>query len=134
MAYRRNSDLVTRARQLRREMTPQEKHLWYDYLRHYPVKIYRQRVIGQFIADFYCHAARLVIEIDGAQHYTPDGLARDAERTTLLTQMGLKVLRFKNSDVEEHFLSVCKHSPREIQNRSPHPESPQSETQPPRPF
>ena len=70
---RKKYDLLENARALRREMTPQEKHLWYDYLRFYPVKIYKQRIIDNFVVDFYCAKARLIIELDGSQHYTPDG-------------------------------------------------------------
>ncbi len=70
---RKNYDLLENARALRREMTPQEKHLWYDYLRFYLVKIYKQRIIDNFVVDFYCAKARLIIELDGSQHYTPDG-------------------------------------------------------------
>ena len=69
-------------------MTRQEKHLWYDFLRYYPVKIYKQRIIDDFIADFYCHAARLVIELDGLQHYTNQGMAHDEERTKIFKSMG----------------------------------------------
>ena len=117
MAYRKDPCRTPQARQLRQTMTPQEEKLWYGYLRNYPVKIYRQRVIGQFIVDFYCYSARLAIEIDGAQHYTPEGLAYDAERTSILITMGLKVLRFKNEDVDEHFHNVCKRIDTEIKTR-----------------
>ena len=80
----RNHKLLDNARKLRREMTPQEKHLWYDYLRYYPVKIYKQRIIDSFIVDFYCAKARLVIELDGSQHYTPDGKHYDGLRTDVI--------------------------------------------------
>ncbi len=88
-------------------MTRQEKHLWYDYLRKYPVKIYKQRIIDSFIADFYCYKARLVIELDGSQHYTPEGRTYDAVRSHVLEQHGLLVLRFYNRDVDENFEGVC---------------------------
>lgn len=65
-------------------MTRQERHLWYDFLQDYPVKIYKQKVIDNFIVDFYCHSAKLVIELDGSQHYTEEGLANDEERTKIL--------------------------------------------------
>ena len=74
MHVKRNFRLLEQARELRRNMTPQERKLWYQYLRTYPVKIYKQQIIDSFIADFYYALARLVIEIDGAQHYTPQGL------------------------------------------------------------
>ena len=117
MAYTKERKRTPQAQQLRRDMTPQEKKLWYEYLRDYPVKIYRQRVIGQFIVDFYCYAAKLVIELDGAQHYTSNGMVADAERTALLTQMGLKVIRFENIEVDEKFHSVCSTIHSEIQSR-----------------
>ena len=88
-------------------MTKQEKHLWYDFLRSYPIKIYRQRIIDGFIADFYCHKAKLVIEIDGSQHYTPDGKEYDKFRSEVLNQQGLCVIRFTNMDVDKNFDGVC---------------------------
>ena len=101
-----NSQLET-ARHLRREMTPHERKLWYLFLRKYPVKIYKQRIVGKFIVDFYCASAKLVIELDGAQHYEPQGMAYDAERSAFLMALGLEVLRFSNRDVDRNFHSVC---------------------------
>ena len=95
------------ARRLRREMTPQERKLWYLFLRKYPVKIYKQRIIGKFIVDFYCASAKLVIELDGSQHYEAQGIAYDAERSVYLEALGLKVLRFSNRDVDRNFRGVC---------------------------
>ena len=106
-----------RAFDLRHEMTPQEKRLWYAYLRTYPVKVYRQRVIEHFIVDFYCPLARLVIELDGSQHYTEQGKAYDEERSAILHGYGLKVLRFSNRDVNNHFDAVCETIDREVQIR-----------------
>ena len=103
----KNKNLVNVARMLRREMTPQEKHLWYDFLGKYPVKIYRQRIIDNFVADFYCHKARLVIEIDGAQHYTPKGRSHDEARTEAIEKYGISVIRFTNGDVDTRFEAVC---------------------------
>jgi len=88
-------------------MTRQEKHLWYDFLKGYPIKIYKQRIIDNFIADFYCHKAKLIIEIDGSQHYTPEGKEYDNFRTEILNQHGLFVLRFTNGDIDNHFEGVC---------------------------
>ena len=104
---KKNNNLLHIAKMLRRNMTRQEKHLWYDFLQHYPVKIYKQRIIDNFIADFYCHQARLVIELDGSQHYTQQGSAYDAARSEILERYGLYVLRFSNKDVEEQFEGVC---------------------------
>ncbi len=104
---KKNNDLLENAKELRRNMTRQEKHLWYDYLRNYPIKIYKQRIVDSYIADFYCYQARLVIEIDGSQHYTPEGRAYDAVRSSVLERYGLHVLRFYNRDVDENFEGVC---------------------------
>lgn len=103
----KNNKLLNMAKILRRNMTKQEKHLWYDFLQKYPVKMYKQRIIGDYIADFYCHQARLVIELDGSQHYTDEGRAHDDERTTFLEKNGLKVLRFSNLDIDNRFDGVC---------------------------
>ena len=105
--YEYNGDLVPCARGLRKEMTPQERRLWYDFLRRYPVKIYRQRVISGFIADFYCASAKLIIELDGGQHFTDGGLAYDAARTEVLEQLGIRVIRFTNHQIEKEFAAVC---------------------------
>ena len=104
---KKNNNLLNIARMLRRNMTRQEKHLWYDFLRYYPVKVYKQRIIDNFIADFYCHSARLVIEIDGSQHYTEKGKIHDEARTAVLEKYGLHVVRFSNKDIDEKFDGVC---------------------------
>ena len=104
---KKNNKLLNAAKDLRRNMTPQENHLWYDFLQHYPIKIYKQRIIDNFIVDFYCHGARLVIELDGSQHYTREGKAHDKSRTEVLEKYGIDVLRFSNKDVDEKFESVC---------------------------
>lgn len=99
--------LKSRADELRKNMTQQEWNLWYFYLRNHRLKWYRQRIIDRFIVDFYCHAAKLVIEIDGKQHYTEQGIAYDAERTQVLQEYGLKVLRYTNQQLEYNFQEVC---------------------------
>jgi len=101
-----NSKLET-ARKLRREMTPHERKLWYLFLRKYPVKFFKQRVIGKFIVDFYCASAKLVIEIDGSQHYEESGQRYDSERTEFLERQGLKVLRYSNREIDREFTAVC---------------------------
>ena len=113
----KKKELIERAKELRRNMTKQEKHLWYDFLQRYPVKIYKQRVIDTFIADFYCHKARLVIELDGSQHYTLENKSYDTSRTAILEKYGLKVLRFDNRDVDDEFDGVCRVIDREIKAR-----------------
>ena len=94
MTIPKDNSQLENARRLRREMTPHERKLWYLFLRKYPVKIYKQRIIGRFIVDFYCASAKLVIELDGSQHYEPQGMAYDSARSAFLTALGLEVLRF----------------------------------------
>ena len=112
-------ELISRAKKLRREATPQENHLWYGFLRTYPVRFQRQKVIGSYIADFYCHAAKLVIEIDGSQHYEAGGQAYDEERTAALEHSGLEVLRFSNRDVNTSFRAVCQRIDDTVKRRLP---------------
>ena len=116
-SVKKNNNLLKIARILRRNMTRQEKHLWYDFLRHYPHKIYKQRIIDNFIADFYCHQARLVIELDGSQHYTVRGKSLDEMRTRIIEQYGIFVLRFSNRDIDDNFEGVCSTIDRTIQER-----------------
>ena len=99
--------LIPRAKELRKNATKQEDHLWYDFLRTYSVRFQRQKAIDGFIADFYCASAKLVIELDGSQHYTGQGLAYDAERDAILSKYGLQILRFSNEEVNTQFDAVC---------------------------
>ena len=94
------------ARRLRREMTPHERKLWYLFLQKYPVKFYKQRIIDKYIVDFYCASAKLVIELDGTQHYEDQGVAKDAERTKVLESFGLKVIRYSNREIDREFPAV----------------------------
>ena len=102
-----NPALTENARRLRKNMTLEERILWYHYLRTYPVKFYRQRVIGHYIADFYCAKAKLVIELDGSQHYETQGALHDRIRTEFLADFGLTVLRIPNTDVKRNLSGVC---------------------------
>lgn len=95
------------ARILRKSMTPQEKKLWYEFLRKQSPRFLRQKPLGKFVADFYCSACKLVIEVDGSQHYEKDQMLSDAERTAYLSSMGITVLRFSNFSVDHEFQSVC---------------------------
>ena len=88
-------------------MTPWERKLWYCFLSKYPVRFQRQKPIGNFIADFYCHKAKLIIEIDGSQHRTTQGMKADEFRTEFLEDLGLKVIRFSNQQIFKHFPMVC---------------------------
>ena len=121
MTISKDNSQLENARRLRREMMPHERKLWYLFLRKYPVKIYKQRIIGRFIVDFYCASAKLVIEVDGSQHYEPQGMAYDAERSAFLSALGLKILRFSNRDVDINFRGVCEQIDLTIQNRLQHP-------------
>ena len=107
MAMPKNENLTSRARQLRKDMTKEERRLWQYCLRECSVKFYRQRVIGNYIVDFYSASAKLVIELDGSQHYEPEKQKQDAVRTAYLNSCGLEVLRFSNLDVIQRFESVC---------------------------
>ena len=105
--YIHNKKLVPLARILRKNMTKEERRLWYESLRLSSVRFYRQKVFGQYILDFYCPKARLVVEVDGGQHTEPEAKAYDAERTAFLESYGLQVLRFSNYEVNCHFAEVC---------------------------
>ena len=117
MTMPKDNNQLENARRLRRDMTPHERKLWYLFLRKYPVKIYKQRIIGRFIVDFYCASARLVVELDGTQHYEPQGIAYDSERTAFLVAQGLEVLRFSNRDIDRDFYRVCTQIDVTIQKR-----------------
>ena len=107
MQNKHNRELGPVAKMLRNNMTKEEKHLWYDYLRTYPVRFSRQKVLGKYIADFYSAEAKMIIELDGSQHYTTEGKAEDKERTDFLEKYGLKIIRISNMDVNRNFEGVC---------------------------
>jgi very-short-patch-repair endonuclease len=107
MQAKHNKQLVPLAKQLRREVTKEERHLWYDFLRTYPVRFSRQKVLGKYIADFYSASAKLVIELDGSQHYQDQNPQKDAERTAFLESYGLSVIRIPNNEVNRNFRGVC---------------------------
>ena len=103
----RNGKLRENAKNLRKHMTKEEAHLWYQFLCRYPQRFRRQYVIGNYIVDFYCHQAKLVVELDGSQHCDPGTVIYDRNRTQYLCSQGLKVMRFSNLDVKQQFRSVC---------------------------
>ena len=109
MQYKHNKQLVAYAKQLRREMTKEERHLWYDFLRSHPARFSRQKVLGRYIADFYSAKARLVIELDGSQHFDEIALKKDAERTAFLEGYGLRIIRIPNNEINSNFPSVCEY-------------------------
>ena len=103
----RNSKLSEKAKALRKTMTKEEAHLWYQFLCRYPQRFRRQYIIGNYIVDFYCHQAKLVVELDGSQHCDPGTVEYDQKRTDYLRSQGLEVLRFSNLDVMRQFRGVC---------------------------
>ena len=107
MQSKHNKQLVPFAKQLRKEMTKEERHLWYDFLRTHPVRFSRQKVLGKYIADFYSAEAQLVIELDGSQHYEDGNWEKDAERTAFLEGYGLTIIRIPNNEVSRNFRGVC---------------------------
>ena len=104
-----NKENILRAKTLRKNMTPWERKLWYDFLRYYPVRFQRQKAIGNYIADFYCAKARLVIELDGGGHYTAELARKDEMRTKDLESMNLTVVRICNLDIDRNFSGVCEY-------------------------
>ena len=107
MDRKRNKNIVPFAKELRKNMTKEERHLWYDFLKNYPVRFLRQKVIDNYIVDFYCHSARLIIELDGTQHYEEKGLLKDKIRTEIIEQRNLTVIRIPNNEVNRNFEGVC---------------------------
>ena len=105
------------ARNLRKNMTPWERKLWYCFLKDYPVRFQRQKCIDSYIVDFYCFQAKLVIELDGGGHYNPESKKKDELRTIILENYGLKVLRFCNLDIDRNFYGVCTVIDKEVKGR-----------------
>ena len=112
-----NNSNVKNAKQLRKNMTPWERKLWFCFLKDYPVRFQRQKCIDHYIADFYCFRAKLVIELDGGGHYNPESIFKDAQRTKTLEQYGMKVIRFCNTDIDKNFYEVCTVIDREVKQR-----------------
>ena len=112
-----HEEMIRRARELRRNMTKEERHLWYDYLRGYPVRFMRQRPIDCYILDFYCADALLAVELDGSQHFEEAGENYDAMRTEVLNALGIAVLRIPNNEVTRNFAGVCEMIDHEVQIR-----------------
>lgn len=108
-SYHHNSKLTSNAKLLRRNMTDEERKLWYTFLRDFPVRFLRQKVIDDYIVDFYCAKAKLVIELDGSQHYEEDAERKDRVRDQYLGAMGLKVLRFSNYELNKNFQAICEY-------------------------
>ena len=107
MNQNNNPELTHIAQKLRKNMTKEERHLWYDFLKGLPITIQRQKVVGQYIVDFYCASANLIIEIDGSQHYEPEINESDIIRDNYLNSLGLVVKRYANNEVNTDFENVC---------------------------
>ena len=107
MQSKHNKQLVPLARALRKNMTKEERRLRYDFLRDYPVRFSRQKVLGRYIADFYSAEAKLIIELDGSQHYEDENIRKDARRTEFLEAYGLRIIRVANNEITENFDGVC---------------------------
>ena len=108
MIYRYNKNNVQNARELRKNMTPEEKKLWYQFLKRLPCTVNRQKNIGNFIVDFFISSHRIVIELDGSQHGIEDNALLDKERDNELRSLGITVLRYKNTEIKRNFTDVCK--------------------------
>ena len=104
-----NKSNIPLAKNLRKNMTPWERKLWYEFLSNYPIRFQRQKAIGNYIVDFYCARARLVIELDGGAHYTSEQTEKDKIRTKELENMNLTVLRVCNLDIDRNFYGVCEY-------------------------
>ena len=102
-----NEKLIPNAKTLRKNMTKEERHLWYDCLKQLPVTVHRQKVLGKYIVDFYIASLNLVIELDGSQHYEDAGKKKDEERDRFLGSLGCSVVRYSNADVNLRFREVC---------------------------
>ena len=105
----RNSDLKPLSQELRKNQTKEESLLWNRFLRGYPLRFRRQYIIGNYIADFYCHQARIIIELDGSQHYDEVGVTKDKIRTERIEKRNLTVIRIPNNEINENFYGVCEY-------------------------
>ena len=118
MEIKYNKNLVSNAKTLRKNMTKEERHLWYDFLQTYSIKFNRQKVLGRYIADFYSAKAKIIIELDGSQHYDKINIEKDTERTKYLEQFGLTVVRIPNNYVNQHFREVCEYIDNIVKERT----------------
>lgn len=116
MSLEYNKENIELAKKLRKNATPQEKRLWYDFLSKYEIRFQRQKAIDNFIADFYCHKAKLIIEVDGSQHFTDKGMKNDEIRTDILEGYGLKVIRITNRQISTNFSGVCEYIDTVVKN------------------
>ena len=118
-----NEKLINNSKELRKNMTPEEKHLWYDFLKKLDVTVHRQKVIFDYIVDFYIPSFKIVIELDGSQHYEKENRKNDVERDSRLKSEGIIVLRYTNLQIKNEFENVCKDI---LRNITPHPSASQT--------
>lgn len=111
-----NKRLQATARSLRKNMTKEERHLWYDYLKLLPITVHRQKPIGPYVVDFYIAKAKLVIELDGSQHFETAGQEKDAKRDAYLREQGIRVLRIPNNAINQSFRGVCEYLDEQVRN------------------
>jgi len=114
MDRKHNKSLIPYAKELRKNMTKEERHLWYDFLREYPVRFSRQKIIGKYIVDFYSKKAKMIIELDGSQHFEESGLKYDSLRDSYLAEYGLKIIRIPNNEINDNFYGVCEYLDKKI--------------------
>ena len=117
MDRKHNKYLTPLAKELRKNMTKEEKHLWYDFLHNHKARFTKQKVLGMYIEDFYSAKANLVIELDGSQHNEEENAQYDEERTKYLEEFGVKVLRFKNNEITNNFINVCNYIDKIVNER-----------------
>ena len=117
MDRKHNKQMAPIAKSLRKNMTKEERHLWYDFLKDYPIRFYRQKILGKYVADFYCSKAKLVIELDGGGHFNEVTAEKDKNRAFYLENHGLKVIRFCNLDIDRNFYEVCSMIDDEVKKR-----------------
>ena len=108
MIYKYNKELVSTSQKLRKEMTREEKHLWYDFLKKLPFSVNRQKNIGNYIVDFYISSKNTIIEIDGSQHCKEENRTQDELRDSDMQKLGLRVIRYNNIDINRNFDLVCR--------------------------
>ena len=118
-----NRNIAPNAKALRRSMTKEERRLWYDFLRHHPLHFYKQRIIGNYIVDFYCAEAKLVVELDGSQHFDETGIEYDKKRTETLERRGLRVIRIPNNEINHNFRAICEYIDSFLTSQSPYGDS-----------
>ena len=121
MSYGRNQTLLINARSLRKNMTKEERHLWYDFLRYCRPRFRRQEIVSNYILDFFCHEAKLAVELDGSQHCEPAAVDYDRKRTAHLNALGITLVRYSNLEVRNNFEGVCQHILGLLESQGFHP-------------